>query len=169
MQTLLDLIMAHYNRVASMLAAPGEYFPVMDEDQRNGDILWEFWLMGYLAAMRLRPDAWKVIERRGTAQAKKALTILDMLGRIAIRFSEGKPGKRDRLGPDAPELISGLVEDLNRFAKSQVPSLPYGAPLAANIGTAPIDHKKLGRNDPCSCGSGKKFKKCCMADGARVH
>ncbi len=22
---------------------------------------------------------------------------------------------------------------------------------------------KLGRNDPCACGSGKKFKKCCMA------
>jgi hypothetical protein len=21
--------------------------------------------------------------------------------------------------------------------------------------------QKLGRNDPCSCGSGKKFKKCC--------
>ncbi|WP_275540783.1 SEC-C metal-binding domain-containing protein [Aliidiomarina iranensis] len=21
---------------------------------------------------------------------------------------------------------------------------------------------QLGRNDPCSCGSGKKFKKCCM-------
>jgi uncharacterized protein len=23
---------------------------------------------------------------------------------------------------------------------------------------------KLGRNDPCSCGSGKKFKKCCGAE-----
>jgi SEC-C motif-containing protein len=23
---------------------------------------------------------------------------------------------------------------------------------------------KLGRNDPCSCGSGKKYKKCCGAD-----
>jgi SWIM/SEC-C metal-binding protein len=22
---------------------------------------------------------------------------------------------------------------------------------------------KIGRNDPCSCGSGKKFKKCCAA------
>ena len=22
--------------------------------------------------------------------------------------------------------------------------------------------KKLGRNEPCSCGSGKKYKKCCM-------
>jgi SEC-C motif domain protein len=28
---------------------------------------------------------------------------------------------------------------------------------------APVVHEgpKLGRNDPCSCGSGKKFKKCC--------
>ena len=24
--------------------------------------------------------------------------------------------------------------------------------------------KKLGRNDPCPCGSGKKFKKCCWED-----
>jgi preprotein translocase subunit SecA len=23
------------------------------------------------------------------------------------------------------------------------------------------EDKKIGRNDPCSCGSGKKFKKCC--------
>ncbi|MGE5192759.1 MAG: SEC-C metal-binding domain-containing protein, partial [Deltaproteobacteria bacterium] len=28
----------------------------------------------------------------------------------------------------------------------------------------PIVHgdPKVGRNDPCPCGSGKKFKKCCM-------
>lgn len=25
--------------------------------------------------------------------------------------------------------------------------------------------KKIGRNDPCPCGSGKKFKKCCMGKG----
>jgi len=24
---------------------------------------------------------------------------------------------------------------------------------------------KVGRNDPCPCGSGKKFKKCCMGKG----
>jgi preprotein translocase subunit SecA len=33
------------------------------------------------------------------------------------------------------------------------------------VATAPAqrvasDHEKLGRNDPCWCGSGKKFKKC---------
>ena len=25
-----------------------------------------------------------------------------------------------------------------------------------------ISHRKVGRNDPCPCGSGKKFKKCCL-------
>jgi len=25
--------------------------------------------------------------------------------------------------------------------------------------------EKLGRNDPCPCGSGKRFKKCCLATG----
>jgi uncharacterized protein YecA (UPF0149 family) len=25
--------------------------------------------------------------------------------------------------------------------------------------------KPVGRNDPCPCGSGKKFKKCCMSRG----
>ena len=25
-----------------------------------------------------------------------------------------------------------------------------------------VSQKKVGRNDPCPCGSGKKFKKCCI-------
>ena len=25
--------------------------------------------------------------------------------------------------------------------------------------------RHVGRNDPCPCGSGKKFKKCCLASG----
>ncbi len=28
---------------------------------------------------------------------------------------------------------------------------------------------KLGRNDPCHCGSGKKFKRCCMNSTAKQH
>ena len=24
-----------------------------------------------------------------------------------------------------------------------------------------VKEKKIGRNDPCPCGSGKKYKKCC--------
>ena len=47
--------------------------------------------------------------------------------------------------PDKPEDTSDLEKLLN-------PSLP-----AASI--------KIGRNDPCPCGSGKKYKKCCGSSG----
>ena len=29
----------------------------------------------------------------------------------------------------------------------------------------PTRTQKISRNDPCSCGSGKKYKKCCGASG----
>ena len=34
------------------------------------------------------------------------------------------------------------------------------------VGETPIvrDEPKIGRNDPCPCGSGKKYKKCCGRD-----
>jgi uncharacterized protein len=35
-------------------------------------------------------------------------------------------------------------------------------------GASPID-MKIGRNDPCPCGSGLKFKKCCGGPGGTVH
>jgi hypothetical protein len=30
-------------------------------------------------------------------------------------------------------------------------------------------NKEVGRNDPCSCGSGKKYKKCCGAHAIGRH
>ena len=44
--------------------------------------------------------------------------------------------------PDKPEDISDLERMLN-------PILPH------------TSTKVAGRNDPCPCGSGKKYKKCC--------
>jgi len=44
------------------------------------------------------------------------------------------------------------------FRARLAPDAP--APLAVGLSTKP--GKKPGRNDPCPCGSGKKFKKCCM-------
>jgi preprotein translocase subunit SecA len=41
--------------------------------------------------------------------------------------------------------------------------LAAGLPSAAGVATQTVrasEHDKLGRNDPCWCGSGKKFKKC---------
>jgi hypothetical protein len=51
-------------------------------------------------------------------------------------------------------------------------SVRYEDPENARSGRVPAPHvsrtPRAGRNDPCPCGSGKKFKKCCGASAARV-
>ena len=41
------------------------------------------------------------------------------------------------------------------------PSQPQGQQSAAAVKTVVRSTRKVGRNEPCPCGSGKKYKKCC--------
>ena len=36
-----------------------------------------------------------------------------------------------------------------------------GAKSSSSAKSTKTPHQKVGRNDPCPCGSGKKYKKCC--------
>lgn len=43
------------------------------------------------------------------------------------------------------------------------------ASQAAPVTPAPVSHEpKVGRNDPCPCGSGLKYKKCCLLKSANT-
>jgi hypothetical protein len=90
----------------------------------------------------------------------------------------GRFGRRDTAIPRVPALLGHYLDHLEETATVSEPfelrqSLDASAGefvRAAQSGqvhvhaapTAPIVNKapKLGRNDPCWCGSGKKFKKC---------
>ena len=52
--------------------------------------------------------------------------------------------------PTGPRLIDKI------YFENQ--GIPYHFPPLDNM---PIKNQKIGRNDPCPCGSGKKYKKCC--------
>ena len=41
----------------------------------------------------------------------------------------------------------------------------YAGQVETPIETYRRETPKIGRNDPCPCGSGKKYKKCCGAAG----
>jgi len=72
--------------------------------------------------------------------------------------------------PHAFELRQRLLENLVEFEHL----VASGEALARDAGRGPrqrtVRHRadKVGRNDPCPCGSGKKFKKCCMPLGDDV-
>ncbi|MBT9158442.1 MAG: Protein translocase subunit SecA [Firmicutes bacterium] len=75
------------------------------------------------------------------------------------------------------QMIAEVKQDVVRYVfRVQVVSDPEAAPVARPRPVAPItpprlpqssqaqSGKVLGRNDPCPCGSGKKYKKCCGRD-----
>jgi hypothetical protein len=97
-----------------------------------------------------------------------------------IDEAEVKKGLLGRVGamplePDvraeAPRLVAAYLEVLGRqgrVAKGRhlanfALALAKDFPKHASGGGAPIRREapKLGLNDPCPCGSGKKWKKCC--------
>ncbi len=53
------------------------------------------------------------------------------------------------------------VEKISQRERKQRMQLGRGGPSSEKPSTIRRDGKKIGRNDPCPCGSGKKYKQCC--------
>jgi preprotein translocase subunit SecA len=56
------------------------------------------------------------------------------------------------------------AEEVEQFAaakKIQNSQAQGGAPAEEKKSEPIVNKDKVGRNDPCPCGSGKKYKKCC--------
>ena len=65
--------------------------------------------------------------------------------------------------------LADLGEAVNDiFAHWRDLGLPAAEPLSAEAPRKPASGGP-GRNDPCPCGSGKKYKKCCGANGAEAE
>lgn len=66
------------------------------------------------------------------------------------KWPEGE--EREKIISDCEEDLPQAVTDIYRFWQAKRGS-----------GTLRRETPKVGRNDPCPCGSGKKFKQCCGA------
>jgi hypothetical protein len=105
-------------------------------------------------------------------------------------IAEGEAGMREGFDKQGPTFIDDTIEELSSWAafqeepkRSWTPSLmptpqPTPPPRTPDpdLATMRVDPPgtlppapQAGRNDPCPCGSGKKFKKCCGSPKARVQ
>ena len=66
---------------------------------------------------------------------------------------------RDRR--DMLERLADVCEEQGR--KGEAAELRKQAKRSAAVAATRVTKPKIGRNEPCPCGSGKKFKKCCGA------
>jgi uncharacterized protein len=158
---VLGLVMLYYNDVATTLTRhPEGYRPLFPIDRESGDTIWELWIDGFATAADLRPQVWEQLIDVG-GETADAFTTLAMLTNIATGESdwaeEEKEVAEQLLSENPEELIrtSVLALNVHRLAMQK----PNGG-----FGDRPkpfVQVRKVGRNEPCPCGSGKKYKRCC--------
>jgi len=145
-----DAVMARQEEIRRHLQR-GKLQPIFDIDERNGDVLWELWLDGFADAMALRPDGWTALAdgEPGIADAYASLSLL-----LAIARDESTLDSMEinALQDRAPQDIGAVMVCLHAAG---------GADGAGAMPTGETRPAKVGRNEPCRCGSGKKRKRCC--------
>ncbi|MEK7827694.1 MAG: SEC-C metal-binding domain-containing protein, partial [Thermodesulfobacteriota bacterium] len=71
-------------------------------------------------------------------------------------------GRYYRVSADLDQFKEGLLDKLMLVAERLGRGLPHpGAPRPGGKAAVPA-RQEVGRNHPCPCGSGKKYKKCCL-------
>ena len=63
-----------------------------------------------------------------------------------------------RFEDEYPEAGQALAEICTQRTKTR----GRNKPLFLDVTEPIITEEKIGRNEPCPCGSGKKYKKCCI-------
>jgi uncharacterized protein len=150
-QAMMNTLMLHYNSILRQLEAPETYRPCgfPDDPTALEIVSWATeWVQGFDRATKLRPKEWLSMLRNESCR--------DILSPIMLFVKhEGKPTIKD----PSEELVAIMAET--------APLIPEVIPEIRDYWREaheqPRQHRsrRPGRNEPCPCGSQKKYKRCC--------
>jgi hypothetical protein len=132
------------------------------------ETLWGSWAFAVanLGLEHLEPHVRQAFKREWVSPAEAHFDFFRKQLRKAVESGESPSfdGSRNgRLIENAIEELSGWYAFSDRFAKDRAKERARtGSRLDIFGDTFERDTPRVGRNDPCPCGSGKKFKKCCL-------
>lgn len=114
--------------------------------------------------MRLRPDAWEAYLNADNPKVRAAFAVMVSLVDLSEGESKLPAELQEEFKDQAVVTIPELVIEMNDWIKSQAPVDMGRVPDwfgAVNSNLVPARSNKVGRNEPCPCGSGRKYKHCC--------
>ena len=158
LQIFVSLIMRHRDAIVHTLRTGAVYTPLLLQDQ-DGVACGNDWANGFVRGMELRRQLWTPLidddEHGGSVVPIFALAY----------EHDPDPEMRSYDKPVSPELREKLiigaaaaVMRIYRYFQERRSTATYAT------GNSTTYHRvtpKVGRNEPCPCGSGKKHKQCC--------
>jgi hypothetical protein len=137
-------------------------------EPREHCFVWSGWVdaVAWLGLSELKPPVQQAFQRGSIDPTWLTFKDFEEDLQYSIDHPEAEPLHAD----GDLTLFGDTVEEMSGWGGFE-PKAPgndtSGWGLPASFGMPHRDPlRKVGRNDPCPCGSGKKFKKCCLSAGS---
>ena len=151
-QEILSLMIRHMNSIVHMLIEyPEEFEPLFlgRDVEGNSYTIVDEWCEGYQRGVELNRESW---DAAGAEMAELFVPI--------FAFTEKTKWRGHDLNDKEKEITrQAIVPNVRKIHAYWLGRRAESAPE-----TQPVRRStpRVGRNDPCPCGSGKKYKKCCL-------
>jgi uncharacterized protein len=165
----ISLLMQYWNSIAEDFRSGDHVHMPYTEEPGTDNIPGRDWARGFMRGTRLAPRGWD----RLFTDEKEGMSIAIPLvaGEVDPQWPK-EPLTAEKTNELLQWMFAGAARayryfeaDRHRLANQASAAMcpeeaDYGEPFVR-------PQRKVGRNEPCPCGSGAKFKKCCSAPGAQ--
>jgi uncharacterized protein len=147
-QYFMNLLTKHWNALAARRDADAPHVPIILEffAAEPGQI----WAEGFVAGVELGHPSWDSM----LFQDKRAAEMISLIFAL-VEYDPDFPGNfiTPKMRQKIMERLPVILQSVAAYWRNPDRPVPPREQLLRST--------KVGRNDPCPCGSGKKFKKCC--------
>jgi uncharacterized protein YecA (UPF0149 family) len=177
LRQLVDELLNSYNHYNTMHLKGSLHFPY-DPKQMTLDLFdtMKDWCWGFFLGLELRTELWAIglsarktrLDRDPIDKSFKIIQFLVGYDFDDVEFiDEIKEGIPDEVNEEdiemyaewsCLELLPTIVGNIQEFA-SEMEKITVAD---QTVKQTPVQSTDIGLNDPCPCGSGKKYKKCCL-------
>jgi uncharacterized protein len=158
LREFVTLVMRHRDFIAHTLKSGDVFTPILLDDE-NGTFPANDWAKGFLRGLDLRKREWAPL-----LDDEEHVGMLVPIFALAHEH-DPDPQMRPYSEPVSAEmrekLIVGAAAGVMKIYRYFTMERPVATNWSGDSTTYRRIEPKVGRNEPCPCGSGQKFKKCC--------
>jgi len=155
-EKVMSLMIRQMNVISSLLMEqPQDFEPMFLQSQAGGEthMIVDEWCEGYMRGVALTAEQWQL----QSLDMKILITPISAFQGDQASITHAQYNEQEII--NLQQAITPNVREIHAYWLAQ-----RSPPIHPPSSQSPFQHEqqKIGRNDPCPCGSGKKYKKCCL-------